>query len=103
MISRIKDRAMEILERHDLPNVTDTAIALNPEFTPAYNVMAIELQGSAGYQVRVIGCMYSLASVPYTPSQEQIDKAAKQALRTLMKGMHDQAVAWLDGNPEEPT
>lgn len=103
MTNYVRERATEILERQDLPNVTDTAFALNPEFTASYGVLALELQATAGYQLRVTGTMFSLALLGLNPSQADIDAATKKALRTLMKGMHDQARAWLDANPEETT
>lgn len=100
MIKRIQDAATDVLNENKLENVSDGAIALNPQFTPSYHAMAIELHTVAGYQVRVIATLYSLADVPYLPTEEQSRAAAKKALRVLMQGMHNQAVAWLDANPE---
>jgi hypothetical protein len=95
----IKLEVTQVLYAADLP-VCDTAYALNPDFTPNYNVLVVELTESAGYQVRLTGAMIALATVPYLPSTAQVDRAAKKALRMLMVGMRAQADAWLRDNPE---
>lgn len=91
---------METLQKSGLTNVTNSAYALEPDFTPGYNGMVIELGSLTGYQVRVIGTMIALDNIGYMATHEQAQAAAKRALRLLMVKMRNQAERWLEANPE---
>jgi len=98
---RINERVLGELRKEGLP-AENGAYVLNREFTPNFSTMLIELASHAGLQLRIVGSMVALAELPYMASDEQIDAATRKALRTLMKGMHEMAKAWLDANPETP-
>jgi hypothetical protein len=92
---------MDGLRENRLDNVCDTAYALDPEFTPNYSAMAVELSGLAGYQLRVVASMISLTTVPYSCDTDTVRRATQHALRVCMVKMRNQAEKWLEEHPEE--
>lgn len=101
MLERLQKKAMAALREESLDNVTDSAFALAPEFTPHYRAMVLELPGVAGYQLRVVGEMFSLTTLSYGATDSAIQRATRAAVRVLMVNMRDQASKWLRDNPED--
>lgn len=101
-LANLRARVMASLAESGLENVCDSAYALNPGFTPNYNALTLELQHVAGLELRVVGTMVSRVEVGYTAAQSDVavHAAVRKATRALMVGMRDQAVAWLEANPE---
>lgn len=97
----IEVKAMQALHDNKLENVCDGAYVLNPDFTPNYSVMVLELPDLFGFELRVVASMVARENVHY--ADEAVDGAVYRALRKLMVGMREQAQTWLDAHPEKET
>lgn len=101
MLDYIKDHVNEWLARTKLP-VHENAFVLNPQgATPNFQAYGVQLPNLAGNQLRIVGEVYSLVNVGYNATSEQLDAAAEATTRRLMIAMRDQAISWLEANPEK--